>query len=126
MQLSKWHQQLLNSLGRGSHEGHNIFKKSHTVNLTEELSTLSFGNISTWAKYFHMTLLMLVSQLLLMRIFWFLEKSHTHTLRASEGLCNKTAEIETLHECNQEQRHRWSQGNRQPKICQVHDKECVR
>lgn len=49
----------------------------------------------------------------------------TRTLTASEGLCNKAAKTETLHECNQEECHRWSQGNGQPKICQVHDKECV-
>lgn len=62
-----------------------IFKKSHTVNLGEELSTLSFGNISTWTKYFHMLLLMSVSQQMLMRIFWFLEKSLSHTWQVKDA-----------------------------------------
>lgn len=51
----------------------------------EWLSTLSFGNISTWTEYFHMPLPMLVSQHMLMRIFWFLEKSHAHSQRVKDS-----------------------------------------
>lgn len=53
----------------------------------EELSTLSFGNIHAWTKYFHMLLLMSVSQHTLRRIFWFLEKSHTR--RGKDSVRNR-------------------------------------
>lgn len=50
-----------------------------------ELSTLSFGNLSTWTKYFHVLLLMSVSQHMLMGIFWSLEKSHTLSWQAKDS-----------------------------------------
>lgn len=89
-----------------------------------ELSTLSFGN----TKYMDTVFSRAVANVS--------EPAHaygnilapgkvTHTLMASEGLHNQEAKTETLHECNQEHLHPWSQGNKQHKICQEHDKERV-